>query len=134
MQHLHSLAFAFGLDFAAEDKFRSGFVHARLVFEITALIWFIDRPAGENIRNFGYVALRIAAIDAERVQFHQLTTIIFVESAGALPLIWPRAHRVTHAVWTIRMDRNSESLRRVGTNAQPVIEIKKHRRTFRRCN
>src|SRR5262245_65240969 len=40
----------------------------------------IDRPAGEGACDFGDVALRVAAVDAERVQLHQLARVVLVEA------------------------------------------------------
>ena len=40
-----------------------------------------DGPAGEAARHFDHVLLRVAAVDAERVQLHQLAAVIFVQAA-----------------------------------------------------
>ena len=40
--------------------------------------------AGEAARRFGDVGLCIATVHAERVQFHQLAAVIFIEAARAL--------------------------------------------------
>ena len=41
----------------------------------------IDADSGQNPRELLHVALRIAAIDAERMQFHQLAREVFVDAA-----------------------------------------------------
>src|SRR6185436_19262052 len=42
-----------------------------------------DRPAGERARDLDHVFLRVPAIDAERVQFEELATVVFVQTAAA---------------------------------------------------
>ena len=41
---------------------------------------FSNRPAGERARHLGDVLLRVAAVDAERVQLHQLAPVVLVET------------------------------------------------------
>src|ERR1700686_3940858 len=41
-----------------------------------------DGPASEATRNFLHVFLCVSAINAERVQFHQLARVIFVDAAS----------------------------------------------------
>src|SRR5688572_10431609 len=95
---------AAGLDDVAEHDLLPGIVDARLEDEAPAafhptapsprggapgLPRVLDRPARERARDFGHVLLRIAAVDAERVQLHQLAAVVLVESSarpGRLPL------------------------------------------------
>ena len=72
-----------------------------------------DRPAGERARHLDHVLLRVAAVDAERVQLQQLARVVLVQTArarwrgaarcgrGARPRRRPRprmpAHRAGHA-------------------------------------
>jgi len=42
-----------------------------------------EGPAGEDTRQRRDVSLRVAAVDAERVQLHQLACVVFVEAAAA---------------------------------------------------
>ena len=51
--------------------------------EAAALPRVVDRPAGERARHFGDVLLRVAAVDAERVQLHQLAAVVLVQPASA---------------------------------------------------
>src|SRR5579863_6430981 len=39
-----------------------------------------DTPSGENMRERDDVLLSVAAVDAERVQFHQLARVVFVDA------------------------------------------------------
>ena len=52
--------------------------------ERAAEIAAVDGPAGERARDLDHVLLRIAAVDAERVQLHQLARVVLVavRSAG----------------------------------------------------
>ena len=40
-----------------------------------------DRPSGEAFCDLDDVLLRVAAVDAERVQFHQLAGVVLVDAA-----------------------------------------------------
>src|SRR5262249_32260756 len=71
-------------------------------------------PAGQATSNLLDVALRVAAVNAKGVQFHELTGVVFIESpAAVVGAAHPRG-------------------RRVGIGAQPIVEIKEHRWTLRR--
>jgi len=48
-------------------------------FEAAAALGAIDRPAGEDARSLDDVGLRITAVDAEGMQFHQLAGVVFIE-------------------------------------------------------
>jgi hypothetical protein len=52
----------------------------------------VDRPAGERAGDLGDVLLRVAAVDAQRVQLHQLAAVVLVEALGHA---WVRAHAGT---------------------------------------
>ena len=84
VQHFPALVFAFGLDAMSEHKLRAGLVHARLVLETAAFVGLVDGPAGKDFGDFGDVALRVAAVHAERVQFQQLAAVVLVEAAVLL--------------------------------------------------
>src|SRR5580700_10718085 len=81
VQHFPALVFALELDAMSEHKFRAGLVGAGLELELAAFIRFVDRPSGENLRDFGDVALRIAAIHTERVELEEFASVIFIQSA-----------------------------------------------------
>src|SRR5215212_7315874 len=74
----------------SEDEFLPGIVNARIELKTAAHARIVNRPPGQRARHFGDVLLRIAAVDAESVQFHQLAPIVFVETSlrarGALRL------------------------------------------------
>src|SRR4029079_8240563 len=72
-----------------------------------------DGPTRKTTRHFLHIFLRVAAIDSERVQFHQLTRVILVDTATLL--LWSET---TTSIG-------------VGTDALKVIEVKQHRRTLR---
>src|ERR1044072_3028444 len=54
------------------------FTHHRIHGSITAA-WLEDGPAGKSSRDFLHVLLRVTAIDAECMQFHQLTRVVLVD-------------------------------------------------------
>jgi hypothetical protein len=58
------------------------------------------------------VPLRVTAVNAERVQFHKLAGVVFIQSASAVVGASHPRHR------------------RVGIGAQPIVQIKEHRRTL----
>ncbi len=62
----------------AEHNFRIGVVQTIVKFEIGVLPRFLDGPTGEAARHFRDVFLRVAAVDTERMEFHQLASVIFV--------------------------------------------------------
>ena len=44
-----------------------------------------DGPAGEAAGHFGDIFLGVAAVHAERVQFHQLAPVVLIQAAPAAP-------------------------------------------------
>ena len=101
----------------------------------------LDRPARERARDFDDVLLRIAAIDAKRVQLHQLAPVVLVEPA-LLPLrprsgsaassgIGRRPRPRRRAPGDMPRSSRSRLVVRVGIRALPVVEIEEHRRALR---
>src|ERR1035438_3486207 len=115
-----------------EHDLVAGLVHFWFVMKVATFFRWIESPSGENFGHFGDIVLGVATVDAERVQFHQLAPVIFVEAAGRL---FARL-----AVGTILWDRwiaaallgDSDSRLRIGAHAEPVVEIEHHRRALRR--
>ena len=85
-----------------------------------------DRPAGERAGDFLHVLLRVAAIDAERMQLHELARIVLIESL-ARPAYLLRA---APARQSLVADIEQGATRAVGL-APPVVEIEQHCRTAR---
>ncbi len=50
-------------------------------------------PAGEHLREFDNVSLRIAALDAECVQLHNFSRVVFIQPARRLPQTGPDGER-----------------------------------------
>src|SRR5690349_11152818 len=112
----------------------------------------IECPSGERARDFLHVLLGVPAVDAERVQFHQLASVVLVQAATAallrlledpLALFRCRVHQTLAnrrrqlpagtyaaeptATWTARLsERRMCAVRR----ALPVVEKEQHRRTL----
>src|SRR3984957_13113392 len=95
VQQFQAFAFALWLDAMSENKFGPGFVHARVVLESAAIVRLVNCPASKNFGSFGNVTLRIAAVHAERVQFEQFTSVIFVQASVLLGILFGRARRIT---------------------------------------
>ena len=95
---------------------------------------------GERAGDLGDVLLRVAAIDAERVQLEQLATVIFVQTFWRLGPLLLRRHLATGArcrrksatAWTARHAVSAESsltgdrMRSIGVRAHPVIKVEEH--------
>ena len=93
-----------------------------------------DRPTGEAARHLGDIFLRVAAVDAERVQLHQFAAVVFVEAARTFFRLL-RARSGSAEASPVRLLARCSLCGctgcgvRIGT--QIVVEIKKHRRAFR---
>ena len=109
-----------------------------------------DGPAGKAARNFLNIFLRVAAVNAECVQFHQLARVVFIDAPSLLPLllrVWWLLLSLLSGVWILLPQAAERSaallvgptLARsraqlgVGTNALEIVEVEKHRRTLRGC-
>ncbi len=130
VQHFQSFLLAVLLYAMSEDDLVAGLVHARLEAEVAAFYRLLDCPPGEYLGHFGDVFLRVAAVDAERVQFHQLAAVVFVQAAGlpgldVAPRTIIRVGSVAARVARVRSD--SERDIRIRPDAQPVVEIEEHR-------
>jgi hypothetical protein len=78
MQNLEPFAFPALVNRCTHDSFRTGFVTTFFELEISIAQW-LDCPASKHLGNLRNVGLRVTAIDAEGVQFHQLTRVVFVQ-------------------------------------------------------
>ena len=98
--------------------------------EAAALPRLLDRPAGERARDLGDVLLRVAAVDAERVQLHQLAAVVLVQ---ALRRVRVRGAEARHREARRRtMSQRCRASMRPSDRAHPVVEIEEHRRALRR--
>ena len=59
----------------------AGVVDARRREARAAVLQPADRPAGQDLRQLLHVLLRVAAVDAERVQLEQLARVVLVQPA-----------------------------------------------------
>ena len=89
MEQFAAFEFTAVLELLPERLLGAGLVAVGVEFETSAALRALDGPAGEDARYLRYVCLGVAAIDAERVQFHQLAGVVFVQSLGRfLLLVW----------------------------------------------
>ena len=78
-----------------------------------------DRPSRENLRELLHVLLRVAAVDAQRVQLEQLARVVFVQASSLLTTLASSPAELRAA--RLRSDRLE------------VVEVDEHRRMLRRC-
>src|SRR5437667_12684725 len=64
----------------AQDRFLTGIVNPWLEIELRCALRPSNGPAGEATRDFLHVFLRVTAVDAKRVEFHQLALVCYVEA------------------------------------------------------
>src|SRR5690606_17896557 len=103
----------------AKNLFFAGIVHHGPEHE-SATIWTIgNRPTGERARNLDDILLRVATIDAECVQFHQLACVVLVETTST---------RCLRHLWPYRRHASIRHENRLATvcTALPVIEVVQH--------
>src|SRR5918994_5144823 len=79
-----------------------------------------DSPAGQNFGELLNILLRVAAVDAERVQFEQLARIVFVQASRLLSAL------ATTAASELRASR-------ARADRLKVVEVHQHRRMSGRC-
>src|ERR1035441_3868423 len=88
-EHVEQLAafqFAVVLELLTHDLFGSGLVAVSVKFEFAGTGGAVDGPSGENARHLRDVGLGVAAVDAQSVQFHKLTSVVFIEALGSFSL------------------------------------------------
>src|SRR5262249_16421168 len=73
-------------DLYAQDDLLAFVVNAIVVNEIAPEVGGLDSPASETARDFGHIVLRISAIHAKSMQLHQLTSVVFIQTASLFPL------------------------------------------------
>src|SRR5689334_3535477 len=127
---------AAGFDVTAKYDFLALVVQLRHESEAAPLTRICNRPAGERARHLRHVLLRVAAIDAQRVQLEQLASIVFVQSlwsvlALLLDLLgtpWretPQSGTARKTIWTERPLAGGR-MRTVWIGAHPVVQIEQH--------
>ena len=110
VQHLLGIVLAAASrDGHAQDRLGALVVNTVVIEEVAALAGCANGPTGEAARDFDNVLLRVTAIHAERVEFQQFTSVIFVEAAFALGSWFDGC---------------------VGGDGFPIVQIKKHRGRF----
>src|ERR1700747_2841841 len=76
-----------GVKFFSENDFRIGIVDAFVKLELRIFARFFNGPSSKTARDFGYILLGVAAVNAEGVQLPQLGSIIFVPTPFLLFLV-----------------------------------------------
>src|SRR6185437_13067547 len=107
VEHLLAIAHAAaGLDAVPQDDLFAIVVPARIEGEAAAVTRLLNRPAGEGASNFGDVFLRVAAVHAERVQLHQLASVIFVEPLWRVLSFCRQSRRPWNEKWLSKPSAN----------------------------
>src|SRR5438093_12148258 len=68
----------------AQDRFLTGIVNPWLEIELRFALQPSNSPASEATRDFLHVFLRVTAVDAQRVEFHQLARVLLVETVSSI--------------------------------------------------
>ena len=102
-------------DAVAEHHLLAVVMQGRREAEAAALARLLDAPAGEGARHLGDVVLRVAAVDAERVQFQQFAPVVLVQPGR-----------------TSRHRSRRVEVRPVRVGTHPVVQIEEHGGAFRR--
>jgi len=80
LEQPYSFILTITLELLAQDDLVALVVGPVVVGESGAALRPLDAPAGEDARDVDDVLLRVAAIDAERVQLEQLACVVFVDA------------------------------------------------------
>src|SRR2546430_7330134 len=129
VQHFASFFFAIGFDAVSENDLVARLVHTLFESKAAALFGLLQSPSGENSRDLSDIFLSVAAVDSERVQFHKLAPIVFIQ-AGTPSLALLYNQRTVSCAPSIAF---RHSVRNIGvrSHAQPIVQIEQHRRTLR---
>src|SRR4051812_45721939 len=87
---LHSAA---RRDLHTQERLLAVVMYAGIEQEFAAALGVLDRPPGEASCCFGDVGLRVSTVDAERVEFEQLTAVVFIQAARTFLLPAPKRLR-----------------------------------------
>src|SRR4051812_18803932 len=86
IEDFFAVALATAADHVSEHEFFSRIVRSRVEAVAATLKRIADRPPCECARDRDNIRLCVAAIDAERVELHQLTRVVLVQPPLALVL------------------------------------------------
>ncbi len=117
----------------AEDDLRTVVMLLGMESELAGLL--VNRPARKAARDFLHVLLSVAAIDAERMQLHDLAGVILVDAAFLrADLRHGRCDRAVSVFGHLFVDLFGDHLfhrrDRVRDGIRSVIEIEEHRGLF----
>ncbi len=135
VNHLLAILHSARVNFLAEHEFGIGIVQPVVKFEFRVLPRLLDRPASEAARHFRDVFLRVTAIHAEGVQFHQLAPVILIQPAFIFFGLLRVGRRTRHAQSSAapllaRGSLGRLPLRGPRISAQKIVQIEKHRGAF----
>src|SRR5437870_11453976 len=99
LEDLHAFFFTLLFDFVAKDDLGAGLMHASFEFDPATFFGLFDRPSREHARDFRDISLRVAAVDAQGVQLHQLATVVFIQSAPLFVFGLARRTLIGEVIW-----------------------------------
>ena len=106
-----------------QDKFFALVMHLVVVEEATALAGFVDGPAGEAARDLDDILLRVAAVDAQRMEFHQFTRVIFVQATLYFPVLGFGVQIRLHGLKIVQVEKHGRTL---GRGLKQGAELAEH--------
>ena len=143
VEHLLAVFHPARVNFLAQHVLGIRIVQPLVEFESRVATRLVNCPSGEAARHLGHVFLRVAAVHAQRVQLHQLARVILIQPAliSFLRLLRIRHRRrpaPPHSPRSVAPSLahgafRSDALRRARVRAQPVVQVKQHRRALRRA-
>src|SRR5437660_10410050 len=92
VQHFASFFFAIGFDAVSENDLVARLVHTLFQSKAAALFGLLQSTSGENSRHLSDIILSVADVDSERVQFHKLEPVVFIQtSTPSLALLYDQS-------------------------------------------
>src|SRR5579863_324187 len=141
IEHLFPIPHPAGIDLVPENHLRIRIMEALVKPKLRVSLGLANGPAGETARHLNDVFLRISAVNAKRMQFHQLAAVILIQTALLFfGLIRIRARRrkrgpaeraaKSGTISTTRRLFLLQPLPSLRIDTLPIIQVKKHGRAF----
>src|SRR2546425_8592816 len=129
VQHFASFFFSIRFDAVPEKDLVARLVNPLFKSKAAALLGLFKSPSGKTSRALSDIFLSVAAVDSERVQFHKLAPVVFIQ-AGTPSLALPYNRWTVSCAPAIAF-RHSVCNLGVRSYAQPIIQVEEHRRALR---
>src|SRR6476646_10943634 len=127
------------MNFLSQNELRIRIVQSLVKLEFWILPRPLDGPPGKAPRHLRHILLRVTAINTERVQLHQLASVIFIQPAFVLlfllSLWWTPRERPSETPVSRLLPHGAPCRQPLGSariGAQKIIKIEEHRGTLGR--